>query len=107
MYTFLSKSEVVTFEALGDLTWNDPYIFTNNITNMSISTSMSISMIMSIEYEYVHTNIKSNILHFESSEVGWGRGARQKQSPETLLSSNMVDDASKIAPLFEQALSHF
>ena len=68
---------------------------------------MSISMIMSIEYEYVRTYIKSNILHFESYEVGWGRGARQKQSPETLLSSNMVDDASKIAPLSEKALSHF
>ena len=68
---------------------------------------MSISMFMSIEYEYVRTYIKSNILHFESYEVGWGRGARQKQSPETLLSSNMVDDASKIAPLSEQALTQF
>ena len=26
MYTFLSKSEGVPFQALGDLTWNDPNV---------------------------------------------------------------------------------
>ena len=33
MYKFLSKSEGVPFQALGDLTWNDPKpIFMRNIT---------------------------------------------------------------------------
>ena len=27
MYKFLSKSEGVPFQALGDLTWNDPTVF--------------------------------------------------------------------------------